>query len=167
MLQRIDNYLFKRLYGLAVGNLRIGKITVLVTKLSSKVFYVIYLAFVLLLVWQRDMRIVPFLAGPAAALLLTGELRRVFCRPRPFVELGIESLVEHAADGSFPSKHAMSAFVIGMSVWYLSTWAGIFVLALAGLTGLSRVMVGVHFPSDILLGAVIGVLASVAAFNLL
>ncbi|EEG77448.1 phosphatase PAP2 family protein [Dethiobacter alkaliphilus] len=166
MLARLDRTLFEWLYGLGCGTW-LGNVMVPVTKLSSKVFYVLYLGFIVFLLVQRDEKIIPLLLGPAAGLLFARELRRIWCRPRPFVELEIDSLVHHGADGSFPSKHSMSAFAIGMSIWYVNPSVGVWVLALAGLTGLSRVMVGVHYPSDILVGAGIGVLASVAAFNLL
>lgn len=90
-------------------------------------------------------------------------------RPRPpehFAGLGVEV---HAPAGvprdrSFPSGHAQTAF--GAAV-YLScvypAWAPAFLLG-AGLVAFSRVALGVHYPSDVLVGAALGSLSSLAAF---
>jgi undecaprenyl-diphosphatase len=165
-LLRLDKYLFKKLYGLARKYSAIGQAAVLTTRLSSKVFQALYFGAVLMLLLMRDIRIFPFLVGPAAGLVITRRIRHAWKRRRPFVELPVQSLVRHAKDNSFPSMHAMSAFVIGMSVWYIHAVAGGVVLLLAGATGLSRVLVGVHYPLDIVVGAVMGVLIGAGTFVL-
>jgi membrane-associated phospholipid phosphatase len=60
------------------------------------------------------------------------------------------------AHASFPSGHATTAFALAalLALWY-PRWAAGF-LALAGLVALSRVVLGAHFPSDVLAGAALG-----------
>lgn len=165
-MMRLDAALFKTLYYIAVDVDVIGRFMVLITKLSAKIFYVIYAGFIFFLLFSRDGQLVPFLVGPSGGLLFTGALRKMWWRPRPFVTLSVQSLIAHDCDGSFPSKHAMSAFVIGMSVWYIRPALGLVVLTMAGITGLSRIMVGVHYPLDIVVGAMLGILFSVVSFTL-
>ncbi len=145
----LDSWLFQRLYAVTGKDERLQRLMVFTTNWSSKLFYVIYGGMILLLVGQGDVRIIPFLVGPGLGLVAGRGMRWMWKRERPFVALGIERLVEHEDDASFPSMHALSAFVIAMSVWYLSPALGSGLLVLAGVTGMSRVMVGVHYPLDI------------------
>ncbi|MTI96343.1 MAG: phosphatase PAP2 family protein [Firmicutes bacterium] len=85
-------------------------------------------------------------------------------RPRPFVALEIDSLIEHAANSSLPSMHAASAFVIASAIWHTNKQLGTYAFVLASITAVSRVMVGVHFPLDIVVGALLGIAVCVASF---
>lgn len=106
--------------------------------------------------------------------------------PRPFISHKVHLLVSHAADGSFPSDHTAWSFaVVGMFVlvllppfivawrkraegWRTSGFASILVpsllmlvaLVVACSIGLARIYVGVHYPGDILGGAIDGLLAA-------
>ena len=56
--------------------------------------------------------------------------------------------------------------MIGTSLLYLRPELGAAVLALSVLLGAARVASGVHFPKDVLVGALVGVLSAVAGFSL-
>ena len=65
--------------------------------------------------------------------------------------------VRMPGSSSFPSGHAASAFAFATGVAHAQPAAGVAVRALAGLVSYSRVHTGVHFPGDVLAGAMIGV----------
>jgi undecaprenyl-diphosphatase len=102
------------------------------------------------------------LAATAGAILLNNVLKLYFNRARPDVfEWGT-----HAASSSFPSGHAMSATVVYGTVAYLlarlqkHVWSRALTLFAAvviiALICLSRLYLGVHYPSDVLAGIIIG-----------
>lgn len=68
------------------------------------------------------------------------------------------ALVERPKGTSFPSGHTTTAF--GFSVAFLlntkKRWTGWLVLAIAVLMGFSRLYVGVHYPSDVAAGLIVG-----------
>ncbi len=113
--------------------------------------------------------LVRILLAPALCLFLVTVLRYVINRPRPYNErgAGIIPLVEkRAQDKSFPSRHTACAFVIALTVLPYALWAGIPLLVLAGLVGVVRFALGVHYPSDIVAGAGLGILCGLAGILL-
>lgn len=97
-----------------------------------------------------------------AAGVLDQILKNISCRARPtapgagtfFAEFPC-FLAPHAY-ASFPSGHATTVFALAvvLALWY-PRWRSLF-LGLAILVGLSRVVLGAHFPSDVLAGALLG-----------
>jgi undecaprenyl-diphosphatase len=101
-------------------------------------------------------------ATVAAAGVLDQLVKNVVCRARPTaLDAGaffsnFPCVPAKYADASFPSGHATTAFATAvlLTLWY-PRWAGAW-LGLAALVGLSRVVLGSHFPSDVLAGALLG-----------
>ena len=93
-----------------------------------------------------------------SALIDNVILKNVVARTRPYdVIEGLTSLVGAQKDYSFPSGHTGSAFAAaGVMFRGLPKKYGIPILVFACLMGLSRLYVGVHYPSDVLGGALIG-----------
>lgn len=82
-------------------------------------------------------------------------------RPRPWLDWPILPLVTEKDPNSFPSGHTCAAFAAGMSwLWALPGRWRWFALVLAVCMGLSRLYVGVHYPSDVLAGAAVGTLCA-------
>jgi Membrane-associated phospholipid phosphatase len=89
-------------------------------------------------------------------------LKNVIARPRPFTQLsGLNVLIPKPSDFSFPSGHTASSFAAAGAFFYCGNkkW-GILALILAGFIGFSRLYLGVHYPSDVLFGALLGMLIS-------
>lgn len=74
---------------------------------------------------------------------------------RPFVILGVQPLVEHAADNGFPSEHTLYALVIAVVIWSVHKKLGTLLLVLALAVGIGRVFAYVHNPIDILGSALV------------
>ncbi len=115
-------------------------------------------------------------AGAAAAIsLLIGFvvtnliLKNAVMRPRPYdVVEGLRALVTDPS-WSFPSGHATSSFAAATALYMKARprWEGACALAVAALISLSRLYVGIHYPTDVLCGALIGIAAAGCAVFLM
>ncbi len=93
--------------------------------------------------------------GAEVALGFNQAIALLWYHPRPFaVPIG-RTLVEHAADSSFPSDHVtfLVAAGLGLLAWTHHRWAALLTLALALPVAWSRLFLGVHFPFD-MIGAI-------------
>ncbi|MDQ0493398.1 undecaprenyl-diphosphatase [Paenibacillus brasilensis] len=88
-------------------------------------------------------------------------------RDRPFVTHAVIQLIKHPANASFPSDHAIGAFALAVTFWLYGKKFRLFWLAAALLISFSRIWAGVHYPSDIAVGALIGTLCAVSTRYLL
>jgi undecaprenyl-diphosphatase len=96
------------------------------------------------------------------ALLVAHVLSTLVDRPRPFVAHPgrIVLFVHHAADAGFPSDHATAAFAIAGVILMRLGWRWWPVLLAAVVLAVARVALGLHYPSDVLAGAAIGLVAA-------
>jgi undecaprenyl-diphosphatase len=96
--------------------------------------------------------------GLAVAQVIT----RLVDRPRPFVAHpdSVHLFAAHAADPGFPSDHATAAFAIAVALLLRSRRWGLVALAAATILAVTRVGMGIHYPSDVLAGAAVGSLSA-------
>lgn len=101
----------------------------------------------------------------ALGLLVYSILKRHFARPRPCVACpDVQARARPLDEFSFPSGHTLHAVAFSMllvAYYPVLTWVA---WPFTGLVALSRVVLGLHYPSDVLVGAAIG--ASIAAATL-
>lgn len=84
-------------------------------------------------------------------------VKLLFTRPRPYMVLpGCNTLTGPLKDYSFPSGHTTAAFSLAVSYAMYFPLLTLPLLFLAAATGISRIYMGVHFPSDVATGAVLG-----------
>ena len=84
---------------------------------------------------------------------------------QPFVELNnVNQLIGHAIDNSFPSDHAIEFFSICITFLLFKKNLRYVWLAIAILVSISRVWVGVHYPADILVGAILGIIGAALCY---
>ncbi|BFT74108.1 undecaprenyl-diphosphatase [Paenibacillus sp. P36] len=115
---------------------------------------------------QRQM-VAQSLLSACVVFACSGIIGHFFYRDRPFVTHTVLQLIEHPANASFPSDHATGAFVIAASIWIFRRKEGMVWLVLAACIAFSRVWTGVHYPSDVLAGAVLGIAAAAVVHQLL
>ena len=108
------------------------------------------------------------LAAMVLGLIVTNlTIKPLLERPRPWLDWPIDPLVTEKDPNSFPSGHTCAAFAAGLS-WARTLpwrWGRIAAVIAAVCMGLSRLYVGVHYPTDVLAGAVIGALCAWAAWK--
>lgn len=109
--------------------------------------------------------------GIAMAVGLVGSLvvcnlllKNTVARPRPcWINQEIELLISVPRDYSFPSGHTMSGIIASVVLLHYHRAVGAAALTLALLVAFSRLYLYVHFPTDVLAGALMGVLVGLAA----
>jgi len=98
----------------------------------------------------------------AAAFLARGIAQIIywfFPRKRPFVDNDdVKLILKPKPTPSFPSGHAISFFAFSMVIYYFNPLLGKIFFLISALMGIARVYGGVHWPMDVIVGAIIGVL---------
>lgn len=93
-------------------------------------------------------------------------LNLLYFRPRPFTEQEVNLLFYRPTDSSFPSNLTAVAFAFATSIWLSHRKGGTILFLPAILVAASRVYIGVHYPSDVIAGAALGILVSYGCFRL-
>ena len=102
-----------------------------------------------------------------AGIVLFHKVKRVVCRKRPRdVEPHCWAHIATRDKFSFPSGHSTTAFAVAMSLGSFYPEIMPLLLVLAANVAISRVVVGMHFLSDVLVGSGAGALLGYAAFRL-
>jgi undecaprenyl-diphosphatase len=106
------------------------------------------------------------LGAAALGLLVNKIISSAWQRDRPFAHHSAHVWGPHKTDASFPSDHASAAFGIAVAVAIIDQLVGAFFIVLAVLIAVGRVVVGEHYPGDVIAGAAIGTLSAVVVIRL-
>ena len=102
---------------------------------------------------------------PASGFVILSLLRKKLNAPRPYEVWEIVPLLDRDSPGqSMPSRHVFSATIISMACLHASLSVGLILLVLSALLGLVRVSGGVHYPKDVVVGYICGLVWGVLFF---
>lgn len=142
------------------------------------VFFALYLAYILVALFlalllfshysKREKLIIFLITGISAVIARLGVtelIRFLYHRPRPFSVLPVHQLLTDNA-WSFPSGHATFFFAMATAIYLYNKKWGVFFFTAAILMTISRVIAGIHYPSDIVVGALIGITVASVVFHI-
>ena len=102
---------------------------------------------------------------PASGFVILSLLRKKINAPRPYEVWEIVPLLDRDSPGqSMPSRHVFSATIISMACLHASLAVGVILLLLSAILGLVRVLGGVHYPKDVVVGYICALVWGVIFF---
>ena len=102
---------------------------------------------------------------PVSGFVILSFLRKKINAPRPYEVWEIVPLLDRDSPGkSMPSRHVFSATIISMACLHASLTMGMICLTLSAFLGLVRVLGGVHYPKDVVVGYICGLVWGVILF---
>jgi len=106
-----------------------------------------------------------YILVPALGFLLLTLVRKWINQPRPYETWEIVPLLDKDSHGnSMPSRHVFSATIISVACLHASLPVGLVLLVLSAFLGFVRVLGGVHYPKDVLVGYACGLLLGILFF---
>ena len=101
-------------------------------------------------------------------LMIYGIVKHTIARPRPYRSCpGIRPCTPSLDEFSFPSGHTLHAVAFALILASYYPALNFVLWPFAALVGVSRVVLGLHYPSDVIVGAAVGALTAAVSFNLL
>ena len=143
----------------------LDKIIILITHMCTKgIFWILVGVILLLFKKTRKCGLTVLIALLFSLIVGNILLKNIVARPRPcWIDETINMLIAVPKDYSFPSGHTFASFAAAVSVFLYYKKAGTAAIILAFLIGFSRLYLFVHFPTDVLSGAVLGICAAFAS----
>lgn len=143
----------------------LDEIMIFVSSLGNKGFFWIAIGVLFLLfgfrkkIW-RSRGLLVLLSLAVNFLACNMVLKPLVDRTRPYYVLDYTPLIPPVGDPSFPSGHTSASFAAATAIYCINKKWGIAAYLLAAVMGFSRLYLGVHFPTDVLFGAVVGMVAA-------
>lgn len=135
---------------------------------NDVVVWTMYAAYGVILLWvgvNELTQLWKFVLIPGIGFVILSVIRQLVNEPRPYEKWAITPLISREKKGdSMPSRHVFSAALIAMCGLRLSIIWGTVLLIFAIVSAITRVIGGVHFPKDVLVGMVAGILCGLLLF---
>ena len=136
-------------------------------RFMTVVMPIVYIALLATTYFQEGLgrQILIYVFIPASGFVILSLLRKKINAPRPYEEWDIKPLLDRDSPGqSMPSRHVFSATIISMACLHTSLTMGMICLILSAFLGLVRVLGGVHFPKDVVVGYICALVWGVIFF---
>ncbi len=134
-------------------------LVVIITHIVPYIFWGLLTMFFFLRKKDRKLALLMIVAIALDFILVTA-VKDIVARERPYQVLDVRQLVPEEANKSFPSNHVQISFLLSaiVFIFYRKLGIGLFLISL--FIGFGRIYLGVHYPSDVLGGTIIGILLS-------
>jgi undecaprenyl-diphosphatase len=106
-------------------------------------------------------------ASAALAYAVAFTIHHAWSRPRPYETHHISHPWSSTTDASFPSDHSSVSYAIAFAVVAFDPIAGAIFIVVATIIAVGRLFIGAHYPSDVLVGLVVGLIAAGVVVRLL
>ena len=136
-------------------------------RFMTVVMPIVYLTMLVITYLQQGLgkQVLMYVFVPASGFVILSFLRKKINAPRPYEEWDIKPLLDRDSPGqSMPSRHVFSATTISMACLHASLTMGMICLTLSAFLGLVRVLGGVHFPKDVVVGYICALVWGVLFF---
>ena len=131
----------------------------------TRLMYLLYPLLLAYIFWYQKERILPYILVPGLAFLVVTLIRKTLNQARPYEAWDIQPFLKKETQGqSMPSRHVFSATMISMCFLTFNLCLGAVLLILSATLAVCRVLGGVHYPKDVLVGMAIGILAGSLLF---
>ena len=131
---------------------------------------IVLISIIAVIYWALDKKFGEYIAySVLTSVLLNNTIKDIFKMKRPIGEKGIRTLREQTATGySFPSGHTQSAssFYGAIAIYLKKRAMDIIATIMIILIGFSRLYLGVHYPKDVIVGGILGILTSLICYKL-
>ena len=139
--------------------------------------YLIYLVVLFIFwhayrMWRRNglKALIPYVEAAIAVVIARGVLVPLihvfYDRVRPLLALSLSHNLIVDSGASFPSGHTIIMFALATAIYFYDRRFGWFLFVLGALVGIGRVAGGVHYPTDILGGAILGIIVGWLVYSI-
>ena len=136
-------------------------------RFMTVVIPIVYLTLLATTYFQEGLgrQILIYVFIPASGFMILSLLRKKINAPRPYEEWTIKPLLDRDSPGqSMPSRHVFSATIISMACFHASLSLGVILLVFSAFLGAVRVLGGVHYSKDVVVGYICGLAWGVIFF---